>query len=37
MGKYSIGINGEVAPVLIFGDNDEFRHLIMPLKVREEE
>lgn len=33
----SIGINGEVAPVLIFGDNDEFRHLIMPLKVREEE
>jgi DNA polymerase-3 subunit beta len=33
----SIGINGEVAPVLIFGDNDEFQHLIMPLKVREEE
>jgi DNA polymerase-3 subunit beta len=32
----SLGINGEVAPVLIFGDNDEFRHLIMPLKVREE-
>ncbi|NLJ49262.1 MAG: DNA polymerase III subunit beta [Candidatus Atribacteria bacterium] len=35
--KVKIGINGEVAPVLIFGDNDDFRHLIMPLKVREEE
>lgn len=35
--KIIIGINGEVAPALIFGDNDEFRHLIMPLKVREED
>jgi len=32
-----IGINSEVAPVLIFGESDEYQYLIMPLKVRDEE
>jgi len=35
--KIIIGINGEVAPTLMFGDTDEFRYIIMPIKVREEE